>query len=82
MIESFLTVGRQIITLYLLMAVGYVLGKLKLIDDHGAASMSTLVMYIVSPCMLLVAFQIRSTTFMSWWLCPSCCMWLSLYCPV
>ena len=54
MIESFLTVGRQIITLYLLMAVGYVLGKLKLIDDHGAASMSTLVMYIVSPCMLLV----------------------------
>lgn len=36
MIESFLTVGRQIITLYLLMAVGYVLGKLKLIDDHGA----------------------------------------------
>ena len=57
MIESFLTVGRQIITLYLLMAVGYVLGKLKLIDDHGAASMSTLVMYIVSPCMLLVAFQ-------------------------
>lgn len=57
MMESFLTVGRQIITLYLLMAVGYVLGKLKLIDDHGAASMSTLVMYIVSPCMLLVAFQ-------------------------
>ena len=57
MIESFLTVGRQIITLYLLMAVGYVLGKLKLIDDHGAASMSTLVMYIVSPCMLLLAFQ-------------------------
>lgn len=27
MIESFLTVGRQIITLYLLMAVGYVLGS-------------------------------------------------------
>ena len=83
MIESFLTVGRQIITLYLLMAVGYVLGKLKLIDDHGAASMSTLVMYIVSPCMLLVAFQrrIRSTTFMLWWPCPSCCTWLSSCCP-
>ena len=35
MIESFLTVGRQIITLYLLMAVGFVLGKVKLIDDRG-----------------------------------------------
>lgn len=57
MIESFLTVGRQIITLYLLMAVGYILGKVKLIDDHGASNMSTLVMYVVTPCMLLVAFQ-------------------------
>ena len=57
MIESFLTVGRQIMTLYLLMAVGFVLGRAKLIGDRGSADMSTLVMYIVSPCMLLVAFQ-------------------------
>ena len=57
MIESFLTVGRQIITLYLLMAVGFVLGKVKLIDDRGSLTMSNLVMYVVSPCMLLVAFQ-------------------------
>ena len=64
MIESFLTVGRQIITLYLLMAVGYVLGKLKLIDDHGAASMSWW------PSSVPLS-RIRSTTFMSWWLCPS-----------
>ena len=57
MIESFLTVGRQIITLYLLMAVGYVLGKVRLIDDRGSLNMSNLVMYAVSPCMMLVAFQ-------------------------
>ena len=57
MIESFLTVGRQIITLYLLMAVGFALGKCKLIGDRGSLDMSNLVMYIVSPCMLLVAFQ-------------------------
>ena len=57
MIGSFLTVGRQIITLYLLMAVGYALGKVKLIDDRGSLCMSNLVMYVVSPCMMLVAFQ-------------------------
>ena len=57
MIGSFLTVGRQIITLYLLMAAGYALGKAKLIDDRGSLTMSNLVMYVVSPCMLLVAFQ-------------------------
>ena len=44
MMESFLTVGRQIITLYLLMAAGYVLGKVKLIDDRGSLTMSNLVM--------------------------------------
>lgn len=57
MLRSFLTVGQQIITLYLLMVVGYVLGKTKLLDDRGSVSMSTLVMYVVSPCMLVVAFQ-------------------------
>ena len=30
MLQSFLTVGQQIITLYLLMVVGFVLGKAKL----------------------------------------------------
>lgn len=57
MLQSFLTVGQQIITLYLLMVVGFVLGKAKLLDDRGSAALSTLVMYVVSPCMLVVAFQ-------------------------
>lgn len=57
MIESFLTVGGQILTLYLLMAVGFALGKIRLINDTGSLCMSNLVMYVVSPCMMLVAFQ-------------------------
>jgi len=57
MLQSFLTVGQQIITLYLLMVVGFVLGKAKLLDDRGSVALSTLVMYVVSPCMLMVAFQ-------------------------
>ena len=57
MLQSFLTVGHQIITLYLLMVVGFVLGKAKLLDDRGSVALSTLVMYVVSPCMLMVAFQ-------------------------
>lgn len=57
MLQSFLTVGQQIITLYLLMVVGFVLGKTKLLDDRGSVALSTLVMYVVSPCMLITAFQ-------------------------
>ena len=47
MLQSFLTVGQQIITLYLLMVVGFVLGKAKLLDDRGSVALSTLVMYVV-----------------------------------
>lgn len=57
MLQSFLTVGQQIVTLYLLLVVGFVLGKVRLLDDHAATAMSNLVMYVVSPCMMVVAFQ-------------------------
>ncbi len=57
MLQSFLTVGQQIVTLYLLLVVGFVLGKTKLLDDSGSVALSTLVMYVVSPCMLVAAFQ-------------------------
>jgi len=56
-LQSFFTVGQQIITLYLLLAVGFVLGKVKLLDDRASAALSSLVMYVVSPCMMIVAFQ-------------------------
>lgn len=57
MLQSFLTVGQQIITLYLLLVVGFVLGKTKILDAHSSTAMSNLVMYVVSPCMMVVAFQ-------------------------
>ena len=56
-LASFLTVGKQVLILFLLMVVGYVLGKAKLITEQGCASMSTVVMYIAIPAMLITAFQ-------------------------
>ena len=57
MIGSFLTVGQQVLILFALMAVGFVLGKAKLMDDRGSLAMTNLVMYAVSPAMMVVAFQ-------------------------
>ena len=57
MLQSFLTVGQQILTLYLLLVVGFVRGKVKLLDDRASVALSSLVMYVVSPCMMVVAFQ-------------------------
>ena len=57
MIGSFLMVGQQVLILFALMAVGFVLGKAKLMDDRGSLAMTNLVMYAVSPAMMVVAFQ-------------------------
>lgn len=49
MIESFLSVGTQVLILFLMIGTGFVLGKLHLITHKGAVSMSNLLMYVVSP---------------------------------
>ena len=57
MIHSFLTVAQQVLILFALMAVGFVLGKVRLMDERGSLAMTNLVMYAVSPAMMVVAFQ-------------------------
>ena len=57
MIQSFLSVGQQVLVLFCLMVVGFILGKAKLISDSGALTMSNVMMYVVAPSMLIVAFQ-------------------------
>ena len=57
MIASFLTVGQQVLILFALMAVGFVLGKTGRMDDRGSLTMTNLVIYAVSPAMMVVAFQ-------------------------
>ena len=56
MIESFLSVGTQVLILFLMIGTGFVLGKLHLITHKGVVSMSNLLMYVVSPCILIVVF--------------------------
>jgi len=57
MLMAFLTALKQVLTLFFLMLVGFILGKAKLIEKTGSKNMSSLVMYVVTPCMLIVAFQ-------------------------
>ena len=57
MVSSLLTVGQQIIILFLLMAVGFCLGKTHMIDERGSVAMSNVAMYGSIPAMLIVSFQ-------------------------
>ena len=57
MIESFLTVSQQVLMLFTLMAVGFLLGKLKLLNAQGSLCMSNVMLYAVVPCLVISSFQ-------------------------
>ena len=55
--QSFFDVGSQVLVLFILIAVGVLLTKLGLITDKGARSMTDVVLYAVTPCVIINAFQ-------------------------
>ncbi len=57
MINSFLTVGEQVLVLFVLLFIGFLCAKTKLINDAGSKSMANVVLYFVTPCVIINAFQ-------------------------
>ena len=56
MISSFLNVGSQVVVLFILIGVGVVLTKLKILSQSGVSSITNLILYVVSPCLIINAF--------------------------
>lgn len=57
MIESFLVVGQQVLILFILIAIGFAGGKLKFITKEGVSCITDIMLYIVTPCVIVNAFQ-------------------------
>ena len=57
MLDSFLEVGTQVVVLFVLIAVGALLTKVGLITEQGSRSMTNVVLYAVTPCVIIDAFQ-------------------------
>lgn len=57
MLENFLTVGHQVMVLFVLMAIGAVTNRCKLIDASAVNGMTNLVLYFVTPCVIISSFQ-------------------------
>lgn len=57
MLLALSTVSQQVLTLFILLALGFVLGKAKVITKEGSTGLVNLVMYIVTPAMNIYAFQ-------------------------
>lgn len=57
MLRSFADVGTQVLVLFILIAVGALLSKLGLITQAGSRTMTDVVLYAVTPCVIINAFQ-------------------------
>ena len=57
MLANFLTVGQQVVILFILIGVGFVCGKTKFLSDTAVTGMTDFVLYIVTPCVMIQAFQ-------------------------
>lgn len=57
MLSNLIVVAEQVGVLFLLMGVGFVMGKLGLVDQRTTGQMSTLLLYVISPCLLVDALQ-------------------------
>lgn len=52
---------EQILVMFLLMAVGVVLFKLKLITKEGSKTLSNILLFAVTPCLLINAYRLERT---------------------
>ena len=59
MLDNFITVGTQVLELFILIAVGFLCGKIRMLNDKTAKSITDIVLYIVCPCVIVENF-IRS----------------------
>lgn len=57
MIASFLLVATQVGTLFLMMAAGFVLAKKNLITSTGVPQITTILLNVVTPCIIVNALQ-------------------------
>lgn len=57
MLHSFLIVLGQTLSLFIMIAVGFGMYKAKRITDTGAAQMTDLLLYAVTPCVVINAFN-------------------------
>lgn len=59
LIDYFMTVGGQVLILFILIAVGYICGKINFINDNTAKHITDIVLYFVTPCVIINAYQVE-----------------------
>ena len=55
--ENFLKVGQQVLILFILVIVGYILGKKKIIGEEAGKALSDIALLLSTPCVIALSFE-------------------------
>ena len=66
MLDALLVVGGSVLTLFLLMAVGFVFGRLGLLSDTTLSQMSKILLNVVVPCVMVASFEVERSNRVDW----------------
>lgn len=58
LLDYFFTVGGQVLILFILIAVGYICGKIGFMNNNTAKHITDIVLYFVTPCVVINAYQV------------------------
>lgn len=61
MLNSLFVVGGSVLSLFLLMSVGFIFGRKGLLSPQTLSQMSRILLYIVTPCIMLSSFKAERT---------------------
>ena len=56
MFDNFITVGTQVLELFILISLGFLCGKIKMLNEKAVKAITDIVLYIVSPCVIVQNF--------------------------
>ena len=57
MIENIVMISQQVLILFILIAIGFLCGRKGIINDKSSKSITDIVLYTVTPCVMITAFQ-------------------------
>lgn len=56
-LDNFLAIVQQVLVLFILIGVGFGCGRKGVITEHASKKMTDIVLYVVTPCVMIAAFQ-------------------------
>ena len=66
MLQDFLTVAQNVLTLFILIGIGVLCAKVKLLSEAAVKGMANLVLYIATPCVIIKSCIREFDTTMLW----------------